>query len=69
MQKEIDRIEQEIQDERSCPITCSEEHIEKLIVKSLKIDEEKYKMESKLIRLNEELEAIALEERGRQLSK
>lgn len=68
MQKEIDKIEQEIQDHKSCSIACSDEYIETLIVKSLKIDEEKYKMESKLIRLNNELERIALEERDRQLS-
>lgn len=66
MQCEIDAIEEQIRTERSCSITCSEEHIEELIVRSLKIDEDKYKLESKVIKLNEELDKIARTELERQ---
>ena len=66
MQCEIDAIEEQIRAERSCSITCSEEHIEELIVRSLKIDEDKYKLESKVIKLNEELDKIARTELERQ---
>lgn len=64
--REIDRTQDKIDAERKSAIK-DEGQIQELISKSLKLQERKCNLESKMIRINSELDKIAKEEYRRQI--
>ena len=62
LMKQIAEIDKQIMHAKSCKVTSNERDITKMRIQSYKLQEQKCKLDAKVIKLNRQLDKIAMEE-------